>query len=214
MSQCATILKRLMLKENLTESELARRTGIGQPVIHRISSGETDNPKIDTLLPIAQYFQLDLSELVGDHPLPEARQLTSAQSALPAWYKVPLLSGEQIPHWLQHHQSLHPIRYIATPQSLSPYAYATTLEDNSLEPRFCVGTHFIVEPHRPAQHQDFCVILPKKHRLPVIYQLHIQQRGKATQKCYAPINPNFQMHIIDNEADWQYLGVAIEAVVE
>lgn len=214
MSQCATILKRLMLKENLTESELARRTGIGQPVIHRISSGETDNPKIDTLLPIANYFSLDLSELVGDHPLPGKQFTSAAADALPTWCKVPLLSWEQIPHWLQHHQPLHPIRYIATHHQLSPGAYAVTLADNSLEPRFCVGTHFMIEPQREPKHNDFCIILEAKHRLPVIYQLRQPAASKNPKKTYVPVNPLFETKTVEQDADWQCLGVAVQAIVE
>lgn len=65
----ATILKELLQKNKISESELARKTGVCQPVIHRMASGETDNPKIKTLLPIARYFDISIDELIGDKPL-------------------------------------------------------------------------------------------------------------------------------------------------
>lgn len=212
MSQLSTILKRLMLKENLTESELSRRTGIGQPVIHRISSGETDNPKIDTLLPIAGYFSITLSELVGDHPLPAGKIHSNNSTPVAVhWQKVPLLNWGQVDHWLNHKQCQFPLRNIGCQYALSEQAYAVEMSDNSLSPRFPVNTVFVVEPERAPVQGSFCVVLPSGHQTAVVYQMKIDSEGNAS---YQPLNQHYQGLAGAEAKQAKCLGVAVQAVFE
>lgn len=88
MSKLAQILKLLMAEQGLSESELARRTGIGQPVVHRMASGETDNPKVATLSPVANYFALSISQLIGDEALPSDRVLGTHNSPGFGWTQL------------------------------------------------------------------------------------------------------------------------------
>ena len=62
-------LKKLIADHKLNTMELARRTGIGQPVIYRLISGETDNPKIATLCALADYFGISVNQLIGETPI-------------------------------------------------------------------------------------------------------------------------------------------------
>ena len=54
MNNLSENLRTLMWKFELSESELARRVGISQPVIHRIAKGITTNPNVETLRPIVK----------------------------------------------------------------------------------------------------------------------------------------------------------------
>ncbi len=71
MDNLASILTILMSENNITSAELARKTGIGQPVIYRLMTGTTENPQILTLKPIADYFGVTLDHLLGTKPLGE-----------------------------------------------------------------------------------------------------------------------------------------------
>ena len=68
MENLSAVLTHLMSKNGLTSSELARKTGVAQPVIYRLMSGETENPQILTLKPIADYFKLTIDKLSGSAP--------------------------------------------------------------------------------------------------------------------------------------------------
>ena len=46
-------LKKLLTNANISEAELARRTGIAQPMVNRLATGKNKNPKLETLKPIA-----------------------------------------------------------------------------------------------------------------------------------------------------------------
>ena len=65
MENLSTVLTHLMSKNGLTSSELARKTGVAQPVIYRLMSGNTENPQILTLRPIADYFGISIEQLLG-----------------------------------------------------------------------------------------------------------------------------------------------------
>lgn len=69
MGNLADTLSHLMFKKGIKSAELARKTGVGQPVIYRLMTGITDNPQINTLKPIADYFGVSLDQLVGIIPL-------------------------------------------------------------------------------------------------------------------------------------------------
>jgi len=69
MDSLANRLTTLMQKQNLSSSELARLTGITQPVIYRLMTGQTENPQIFTIKPIADYFGISIDQLMGFLPL-------------------------------------------------------------------------------------------------------------------------------------------------
>lgn len=69
MKNLSSILSQLMTEKGIKSSELARKTGVGQPVIYRIMTGVTDNPQIHTLMPIADFFKVSIDQLLGIKPL-------------------------------------------------------------------------------------------------------------------------------------------------
>lgn len=83
MPTVSEILNSLMVRERLTDNELAVRTGIPQPTISRIRSGESRDPRDSTLRPLAQYFRLTVSQLRGDMPLPVDRVTVTAMDHAP-----------------------------------------------------------------------------------------------------------------------------------
>src|SRR5215216_7490151 len=95
-TKLASTLKTLLGELNLSESELARQTGVGQPVIHRMASGETDNPKIDTLRPIAKFFDISLEQLIGDIPL-EKKSIFHVERE---WFNIPLITLMDVADWI------------------------------------------------------------------------------------------------------------------
>jgi len=82
-------LKKLLLNHRLSENELARRTGVAQQVINRILSGQNKNPTIATLVPLAHYFSVSLSQLLG-----EGDTICSSDLHYLEKQSVPLLSWE------------------------------------------------------------------------------------------------------------------------
>jgi transcriptional regulator with XRE-family HTH domain len=78
MDNLTNVLTHLMSKNKISSSELARQTGVAQPVIYRLMSGGTENPQILTLKPIADYFSLSIDQLMGYKPLTITEPLNRA----------------------------------------------------------------------------------------------------------------------------------------
>ena len=66
MSTLQLNLRRYMSKENINSNQLAKKAGVKQPVIHRILSGETLDPKVGTISSLANYFQVTIDELIKE----------------------------------------------------------------------------------------------------------------------------------------------------
>jgi transcriptional regulator with XRE-family HTH domain len=78
MNNLANTLSQLIKQRGLSTAELARQTGVAQPVIYRLMVGTTENPQIMSLKPIADYFSISVDQLMGYKALTENEPLNKA----------------------------------------------------------------------------------------------------------------------------------------
>ena len=91
----STNLRKLLTLANISEHELSRRTGIKQPIIHRLLSGENKNPTISTLKPLADYFTVSTSQLIGEQDIENSWSgFTSHKHQ--GWKEIPLINWDQV----------------------------------------------------------------------------------------------------------------------
>jgi transcriptional regulator with XRE-family HTH domain len=62
----ATNIEYLMLSSGISQTELSRKTNIDRATITKILNGSTENPRLDTLEGIAEYFQVSIDQLLVD----------------------------------------------------------------------------------------------------------------------------------------------------
>lgn len=204
MKNLSQILRALMDEMHLSESELARRTEVGQPVIHRILSGETDNPRVATLSQIANYFSISISQLIGDAPLPENRIPGTHNHYTHSWSQVPLLDWEQAIHWPEH-QIQHPFM-VATDVPIGKQAFALKVKDVTMAPRFVEGTLLIVDPARTPADRDFAILYVEGQKNAIFKQ--ILKDGNDTY--LKPLNPDFQTTLLD-PSQHRIIGTVVQA---
>ncbi len=207
MSNLNSILKALMHEVGITVTELARRTGVGQPVIHRMASGETDNPKVGSLSPIAKFLNVTISQLVGDDPLPKDRFKGSHNPYYRSWTKLPLLSWEQAAHWPRRVYS-EVQSYISTEAVVSENAFAVRVEDSTMAPRFPEATILVFDPEIKAQDKDFVAIHIEGHQKMQFKQMLLD----GPDLYLKPINVDFQTNRVDKP--YRVLGVMTQALTE
>ena len=63
-------LSRLMARDQTNQSELAKDCNLPVNTVQRLCSGETTDPRLSTLRPLANHFGISISQLVGDYPTP------------------------------------------------------------------------------------------------------------------------------------------------
>ncbi len=65
MANLSETLTYLIKQRRLSTSELARQTGVAQPVIYRMMTGATTNPQVLSLKPVADYLGISIDQLMG-----------------------------------------------------------------------------------------------------------------------------------------------------
>ncbi|OGT54049.1 MAG: transcriptional regulator [Gammaproteobacteria bacterium RIFCSPHIGHO2_12_FULL_41_15] len=209
MTSLSANMKILMSASQINASELARRTGIAQPIIHRLSTGQNTNPKLATIQPISRYFMITVSQLIGEIPLPNEETPLRVNTEHEGWKKVPLLSWEEAIVWPESSATQTKTKnatYVTTDINVSHLAYSLKIHDTSLEPLFPEGTTFIVEPNRKPEHRNFVLVRSPGESKPQLKQMVVKGNDRYLKSLpQATLNPL-------NEHD-HFLGVMTQAKV-
>lgn len=205
MNKLPSILRALMQEQDVTESELSRRTGIGQPVIHRVLNGETDNPKVATLSPIANYFAISISQLIGDETLPKNRISGTFNLSSYGWTTLPLLNWEKVVVGGDKLIDINDVEKISTEINVSDKAYALRVKDTTMLPLFPEGTILIIDPEVKADNKDFVIVRMSGQKQAIFRQFLFD----GDDIYLKPVNADFKMHLLDKKS--KLLGVMVQA---
>jgi SOS-response transcriptional repressor LexA len=201
-------LKNLMAKHDITPSELSRQTGVGQSVIFRMISGETDNPKVATLSPIANYFGISINQLIGETPIANSEDEPKYPGQISA---VPLLTFEQaksLPKILKDKKIQKGIKTIFMDIALNKYIYALKLKDESMDPMFSKGTILIINLNEQPTDRDYAIIKLKNQNEVIFRQVLIDGKNHYL-KPLSPDSDKFKMKLFA-KGD-KYLGTLAQA---
>ncbi len=214
MASLSSNVKTLMSLAQINASELARRTGIAQPIIHRLSTGQNTNPKLATVKPIARYFLVSVSQLIGEEPLPNDQSFLRVSSEHRGWNRVPMISWQDAVNWpvpLPHYENSNEAIYVSTDAPVSKLAYGLTIKGGAMEPLFPEGTTIVVEPKRKPANRDFVVVHMQGEAEARLKQV-IMDGNDHYLKSLNPDLDDVKVARLDN-AD-QFLGVMAQAKVD
>src|SRR3989338_5061073 len=124
------ILKRLLFDNNMKSVDLAREVNIPPPTIHRLITGKSTRPYKSSLQPIADYFSIKLEQLLGEEPL-ETNKDNLIHSNV---HYIPVVPWDSLGLIGSINNDL--IEKMAFSGKISENAYATILQDSSMEPLF------------------------------------------------------------------------------
>lgn len=176
MHNLATQLKRLLSEVNLKPTQLAKETGIAQPIIHRLITGKTHNPQLATLLSLAEYFKVDLDELIGRKATSRPAQHNNGpELQLP---NCPLISY----NWLCEDKSRSTNAFDT---SIPGGTFAMRIEDERFMPLANTGYFIIFEPNASAKNLDYILVQLANQNTLSLRQLMIE----AETHYLRPIHP-------------------------
>lgn len=207
-SKISQIMRRLMAEVKITEAELARRTGIPQPTLHRILSGATRSPRGDSLSPLANFFSITISQLIGDDALPKERIPGTYNPGIQGWTTLPMLSWEQSTQWPKLKAELMKTewdQWTSTDTKIGPHGFGLMVSGDSMSPRFVDGTILIIDPDYPANDRDYVVVHLKGQKNATFKQLMVD----GDDKYLKPLNAEFKTTIL-NEGEFRILGVMVQ----
>jgi SOS-response transcriptional repressor LexA len=197
-------LKRLMRdKGNLNETQLAKSCNLPQPTIHRILSGHTTDPRMSTLVQIADYLEVSLDQLIGKVPIDEKNYALSKIKTVPiiSWRNA--IEGRIFTSSLTLNNWEH---WAATETPLSKDAFVLVTKP-SMAPRFPPNTLLFIEPEKEYNDGDLVIVFFKNTEEATIRELIIDGPTKELR----PILPETDKNLRFNTDLHHIIGSVIQA---
>jgi len=213
-TRAGKVLRTLMERDQIkTEGELSRRTGVPQPTIHRILSGESRAPELGTMQPLARFFRVTIDQIYGITPISTTVKNPSKLNPQQGRDKqegdtirfslVPLISWIQAGNWTNLVDNLGPgdaEEWLPCPVLIGPHGFALTVRGVSMEPTFREGDIIFVDPDKPADNGSLVVVRLTDQDEGTFKKLIIE----GDRKYLHALNPNWPD---------QYLPLPASAVV-
>jgi transcriptional regulator with XRE-family HTH domain len=151
----ANNLRRLSQDIGINEAELARRTKVPQPTLHKILSGETEDPRVSTLKELADFFSTTIDDLLtGTTSIARLKRLYS-----PEVHQVPIISWEECLDATSVIAELSPGNWskwvVSTAAGKGSYALYSK---PSMEPSFQKDTILVIQPDLKPKDGDLLIV--------------------------------------------------------
>ncbi|PIZ03509.1 MAG: hypothetical protein COY58_09075 [Gammaproteobacteria bacterium CG_4_10_14_0_8_um_filter_38_16] len=156
-----SILTQLLSREKLSANALANALHLPTPTIHRLLTGDVQDPRISTLLLIANYFAISIDELIGRKPLnePEFSHLLAKRPA----FSIPLLTLHEASQYKSHiKKTAGWFCWQSQKQSLqhtqAKSIFSAVVKNTLYEPIFSVGAVIVVNPELKPETGDYLLL--------------------------------------------------------
>ena len=184
----SSVLKKLLFDRDMKPVDLARALYMPTPTIHRLVTGKSTRPHESSLKPIANYFSIEVGQLLGEEPLPQWENNQQA-AALPNMIKtIPIIGWEEIAD-LQKAIQLSQ-KKIPVAGEVNDDCFALIMNDHSMEPLFPKKTILIFDPHKKPVDRSYVLVKLDGKSNPIFRTLLID----ADYKYLKPLNPDLNMY--------------------
>gem|GEM_PF-4809560 len=199
------------LQDNLTKlietkqvgfNELARKTGVAPTTIKRMTYSADLNPTLESLMALAHYFNLNVSQLIGELPFDYNNIPTkSADFVFPTY--VPKFMWDMLSN-LSSETYLQPST-IATQKKVSEKSFALDIKSNDSE-LFNRGGLIIVDSLLDAINEDYVIVA--KHLEPPSIKKIIIDGGNIYLKSIV-----HGLNILPMTSEYNTIGVIVEYII-
>lgn len=194
-------LNLLMAEARLNAEELSRRVGIPASTIKKIRNNNDANPTLSTLLPLAKYFSITISQLVGDESFPDERIKGAYKVNAESLNHIPLISWLNAITWPDGSDEAH--HSITTEHNYSKNAYALLVEEDNWE-NLTKDTILLIDPALQVDHRDFVIVYKNGQKIPTLKQALFDEE----QIYLKPVTHGYNIAIFTPEH--RILGVIVE----
>ncbi len=152
----AETLQNLMARAGYSSHELARQTGINQPVIHRLISGENVNPTLATIAPIARCFDISISQLLGEDSFSKKFDGLNSNNR-EDWQSIPLITHQDFNKHAPIFENSK--KWIMIDCQFSNRAFAIKINDENMGIAIPKESIIVVDPILEPANKDFVFTL-------------------------------------------------------
>jgi SOS-response transcriptional repressor LexA len=202
------ILSLLMVECDIDDAKLSREIGIPASTISRMRLNSDANPTASTLRPIAKFFSISISQLLGDEPLPENRLPGTHNPTSFTSVRMPIINWNQINQWIENQGRNLPWKlnnWISTEKNIGFGSFALFINTDSFGIAFRKGTTIIIDPEKSPLDGDLVLLKTKDDKNILLKQFLTDGNDKYIRS----VNPEMKGIKILNEDD-KILGVVIE----
>ena len=159
-----------MEESKITMVELYKNTGIPVTTIQRLKNDPKSNPTINSLKPIADFFNLTVDKLISGEITKNTKEKSSYKENKTHWTKIPLLTWKEAINWETHIKSKEKRQTVLTDINISDEAYALKLDTN-LEDGFRKNAIIIADPTLEPENLDYVISYKENSKIPALKQL-------------------------------------------
>lgn len=157
------VLTKLMEESDIDDASLSRETGVPASSISRMRLNPDANPTASTLRPLAKFFGISISQLLGDEPLPKERLPGTHHPLGFTLARIPIIHWEWVNLWLKEDKQTLPFkekltRWISTEKAVSPKAFALVIPTESFGLILRKGSLIIIDPETQVSDGDLALV--------------------------------------------------------
>ena len=188
---------------DVSQAELARLTALPHPTINKIVHGQTKDPRLSTILVIANALKVSLNQLAGIDPLPSATEDFQKSQR----HFIPVIEWHEILDYIN--DTDYPCQFkkwlaVDTEQNKNRYFALKTTP--SMAPRFKAQSLIIVEPTELPQIDGRIVLISFNNGEPTLRR--VMKDGE--NRRYRKLHPEVGEKTLTLEAADRILGVIVE----
>lgn len=205
-SKIGTNITHLMEACGMDAAQLAQQTNLPASTISRLRSNTTDfSPNLSTLLPIAEFFRVTLSQLIGEEPINASVYGTFKPTKI-CKFPLPVLDAKTIQAFLTE-QLAESSLTVDVDISVSEKSFAYVLQGNAMEPHFPDKTLLIIDPAVSFENLDHILVIPKGKMSPILRQVLVD----GDEQYIRALNPAFNEFAKFDHSSHQVLGVMVQS---
>lgn len=174
------MLNNLLFEKKIRATDLAREICVPQPTIHRLMTGKSPNPHRSTLEPIANFFNMTVEQLTGEHSSPAVMSHKENK-----FLEIPLINWHEL-DYLEHQPEKTSMfeKHIAV-SNISKQSFATRMNDSSMEPLFPKNCILILDPEKEPTDRSYVLVKFNENRSYIFRQILIDGEDRFLK----PLNP-------------------------
>lgn len=197
-------LTKLMKAAKLNDNDLGLAVGISVKTIQKLRLEKGSNPTFQTLTSLANYFGININQLVGLEPITEDEKgifVPAHSNSL----LVPVLELHEISNLKAIRQEIKPgesgREWVPATVSLSTDAFAIIAKGTQTSEKFPEGGVLIFDPNVEKKDRDYVIVLPNNNPTPVIRQYI----NDGTNEYFKGLNPEIKK--VETYDNYKILGV-------
>lgn len=205
-----TVLNRLMDENHLSVSELSKLVNLPASTISRMKCEDDINPTISTLIPIANYFDIKIEQLLGTERLPQDRKKGEFNPNQAYTIQIPIVTTNMLLETngkKSQFSCKKSLPHIFVSNNINEKSFAIILPDSSLRPMFNPETILVFDPEQMVKDGDIVIVSFDK-KTPVFRRVFCD----GENYFFDPVNKELGEMMVSG--DFVIYGVMVIAIIE